>query len=434
MRVECRVSECRRCVSFIHNSLFTIYHSPFTLYFIFIMARQTVSVIATVYNEGPAIARLLDSLAAQSRLPDEVVICDGGSTDDTVAVLHSFGDRLPNLHVLVEPGANISRGRNVAIGAAQGPVIAATDAGVRLDPRWLEWLVAPFEDGSDPAAVAGFFLPDAKGVFETAMAATVLPSLDEIDPDTFLPSSRSVAFRKSVWEAVGGYPEWLDYCEDLLFDFAVNAQQPDKPTAFAWAADALVYFRPRSSLAAFVRQYYRYARGDGKADLWRKRHTIRYATYFVALPALLGHAFWGLFARWLGWVGLAVGLIVYCLRPWQRLAKLGGSLSALERVQAAALIPVILAVGDVAKMAGYPAGILWRRRNRPHSGPLHSGPPHSGPPHSGEGTDSGHTESRSIPEVDEASPHPNSYHLEEETDSHRATNSAPPAAGEAGRG
>ena len=321
-----------------------------------------VSVIATVYNEGASIARLLDSLAAQSRPPDEVVICDGGSRDDTVAIVRSYGDRLPNLRVLVEPGANISRGRNVAIGAARGPLIAATDAGVRLDPCWLERLVAPFEDGREATAVAGFFVPDAQSVFETALAATVLPLTDEIDPDRFLPSSRSVAFRKDVWQAAGGYPEWLDYCEDLLFDFAVNAQQPDKPSAFVWAADALVYFPPRSSLIAFAKQYYRYARGDGKADLWRRRHAIRYATYFVVLPALLGHALWGFAARWLGWAGLVVGLLVYCLRPWQRLAKLGGNLSLLEWMQAAALVPLIRAVGDGAKMAGYPVGVLWRRR------------------------------------------------------------------------
>ncbi|HRJ43275.1 MAG: glycosyltransferase [Caldilineaceae bacterium] len=328
------------------------------------MARQSVSLIATVYNEGESITRLLDSLAAQSRLPDEVVICDGGSSDDTVQILRSYGDRLPNLRVIVEPGANISLGRNVAIAAASGPIIAATDAGVRLDPAWLERLVAPFEDGRDAMAVAGFFLPDAQGIFETAMAATVLPLTDEIDPDSFLPSSRSVAFRKDVWAQAGGYPEWLDYCEDLLFDFAVNALQPDKSTAFAWAPDALVYFRPRSSLASFAKQYYRYARGDGKADLWRKRHAIRYATYFVALPALLGHAFWGFFARWLGWVGLLIGLILYCLHPWQRLAKLGRNFSAREWLQAAALVPVIRAVGDFAKMAGYPVGVWWRRKRR----------------------------------------------------------------------
>ena len=40
-------------------------------------------------------------------------------------------------------------------------------------------------------------------------------------------------------------------------------------------------------LRSYFRQYYRYARGDGKADLWRKRHAIRYVIYLIALPALL---------------------------------------------------------------------------------------------------------------------------------------------------
>ena len=101
-----------------------------------------VTVISTVLNEGEAIRRLLDSLLAQTRRPDEVVIVDGGSRDNTVAVIQEYAGRLP-LRVLVEPGANISRGRNVAIAAATGEVIASVDAGVWLEPQWLEKLVEP---------------------------------------------------------------------------------------------------------------------------------------------------------------------------------------------------------------------------------------------------------------------------------------------------
>jgi glycosyltransferase involved in cell wall biosynthesis len=52
-----------------------------------------ISVIVTVLNEGPAICRLLDSLAAQTRQPHEVVIVDGGSTDDTLATLQAYADQ-----------------------------------------------------------------------------------------------------------------------------------------------------------------------------------------------------------------------------------------------------------------------------------------------------------------------------------------------------
>ncbi len=333
------------------------------------MGGVNVSVIATVYNERATIDRLLDSLAGQTRPPDEVIICDGGSSDGTAAWIRSYSARHPgrlaNLRVIEAPGANISRGRNLAIEAAAGPIIAVTDAGVRLTTIWLEQLVLPWARATDPPiGVAGFFAPDAQGVFETAMAATVLPLEDDIDPATFLPSSRSVAFTRAAWQAAGGYPEWLDYSEDLVFDLKLNGLRTRRSSAFEWAPDALVYFKPRTSVGAFWSQYYRYARGDGKADLWRKRHAARYVTYGLLLPALLGHALWGIFARWLGWVGLAAGLAVYCRRPLQRLMRLRGGLSVAETAQAAALVPLIRVVGDVAKMFGYPVGLLWRRRNR----------------------------------------------------------------------
>ena len=325
-----------------------------------------VSVVATVYNEGNSVKRLMDSLLSQTRQPDEIVICDGGSMDDTVAILNEYREGMPALRVIVETGANISRGRNRAISEANGPIIACTDAGVRLDPGWLEQLVLPFEAGvrceeRSVGAVAGFFVPDVSGPFQVAMGATVLPQEEEIRPSRFLPSSRSMAFTKELWRRVGGYPEWLDYCEDLVFDLRIKVEKEEP--AFAWAPRAVAYFRPRTDLKSFWQQYYRYARGDGKADLWRVRHALRYATYLLLIPALLGHALWGQEARWLGWLGLIVGGIVNCARPWRRMRKLARDLPLFEQMRAALFVPAVRLVGDLAKMAGYPVGLIWRWRN-----------------------------------------------------------------------
>ena len=189
------------------------------------------------------------------------------------------------------------------------------------------------------------------------MGATVLPQLDEIDPAKFLPSSRSVAFTKAAWHAVGGYPEWLDYCEDLIFDFALR----DKFGAFAFAPEAIAYFKPRSSLKSFSRQYYLYARGDGKANLWLKRHLIRYATYLIALPAIT----W-LTTKINPWFALlyVIGGAVYLKQPYQRLRLMINALDRSSRIKAIGWVPIIRVVGDVAKMIGYPAGVWWRRSRR----------------------------------------------------------------------
>jgi glycosyltransferase involved in cell wall biosynthesis len=321
-----------------------------------------VSLVMTVRNEAANLPRLLDSVLAQTLRPADIVIVDGGSTDGTPEVARAYADRLP-VRVIERPGANISEGRNTAIAAATHDIVAVTDAGVRLDPGWLEALAAPLLAGDPPVDVAsGFFVPDPQSPFERAMGATVLPAVEDVDPATFLPSSRSVAFRKAAWESVGGYPEWLDYCEDLVFDLRLK----EAGHGFAFVPEARAYFRPRSTLRDFYVQYYRYARGDGKADLWRKRHAIRYATY-IAGPLL---AKWALRrkdtpAGTVMLVILGLAAAGYCRRPYARLLPMLRGLPLPQALLAVALVPVIRLTGDLAKMAGYPVGVLWRlRRHR----------------------------------------------------------------------
>jgi glycosyltransferase involved in cell wall biosynthesis len=327
---------------------------------------MTVTVILTVLNEAKSLTALFDTLAAQTRQPDEVVVVDGGSSDGTLALLRAeqARRRLP-LVILERPGTNISEGRNAAIAAAQGDIIAVTDAGVRLATQWLELLVAALErtvvgvtPGQEPVVAAGFFRPDPHTLFEVAMGATVLPELWDVEPDRFLPSSRSIAFRKSAAEAVGGYPEWLDYCEDLVFDLRLRRRFGP----FEFEPRALVYFRPRGNLRSFFRQYYRYARGDGKADLWRLRHLIRYLTYLVAIPCIGLLGLWRDRRWWLLYGGALPGMF---LTPWRRLIPLSHGYRVRDRLKAALWVPVIRIVGDVAKMVGYPVGLWWRWRHHP---------------------------------------------------------------------
>jgi glycosyltransferase involved in cell wall biosynthesis len=311
--------------------------------------RERTTLIVTVLDEASTIDALLESIAAQTRPPDEVVVVDGGSRDGTWPRLQTWTTRLP-LRLIRAAGAGIAGGRNLAIEAASGDVIAVTDAGVRLESNWLAQLLAALKDNTD--VVSGFFAADGSTAFERAMGATVLPSLDDIDRDTFLPSSRSVLFRRAAWHKAGGYPEWLDYGEDLVFDLALKRAG----CRFAFAPGAQVWFRPRGSLAAFFRQYYRYARGDGKADLFRRRHALRYATY-VVLATLL-------WRRGAGLAVLPLGVALYTRRPYARLWALLEDRPVPEVVYTLALVPAIRVVGDIAKMLGYPVGVWWRLSHR----------------------------------------------------------------------
>ena len=317
------------------------------------------ALIMTVKNEADALPRLFETLALQTKQPDEIIVADGGSTDDTVKLLRAAAEHL-HLRVLECPGANISQGRNAAIAATDADIIASMDAGTRLDAHWFEKLTAPFAQNNAPDVVSGFFLPDPHGAFETALAATTLPLRRDIRPETFLPSSRSIAFRRAAWQKINGYPEWLDYCEDLIFDFDLQRAG----FRFHFQPDALVYFRPRPTLGKFFRQYYLYARGDGKADLWLKRHLIRYTTYLVALPfSFLVFPFAPLLSAVM-WLGAIVALFG---TPYRRLRILWKNLSPAQKLRALVYVPIIRIAGDVAKMIGYPVGIVWRMQHRARS-------------------------------------------------------------------
>ncbi len=322
---------------------------------------MSVSLICTVRDEADTIAELLDSMLAQSRLPDEIVVNDCGSRDATAEIVRSYAAREPRIR-LVAGGHNISSGRNHAIAAATGTLIACTDAGLVLERDWLARIIQPLETG-EADHVGGFFHPDPRSLFELVLGATNYRFVEEIDAQRFLPFGNSMAFRKEVWEQVGGFPEWISHCEDLLFDRTIEAAGYRR----VFVPDALVLFRPRSSLRAFARQYYFYARGDGIAGLWGMRHAIRYATYSGLLLVLL--AVWRLpRLRWPIGVLLLAGVFGYTRAPYRRLLPQIRSLPLHKQLAALALVPVIRVVGDVAKMVGYPVGRRATRKNSVDNG------------------------------------------------------------------
>jgi len=318
--------------------------------------RDGVALIATVWNEEASIRTFLDGLARQSVHPEEIVIVDGGSTDRTVAELGEWQPRCGcRARVIVEPGAGIATGRNVAIANTEMSMIAVTDAGTSPRPDWFEQITEPLSRAAPPDVVSGFFEPTGETFAERAIAATITPTVDEIDPATFMPSSRSVVFSRDAWQRAGGYPEWLDYCEDLVFDFAIR----DSGARFEFQPNAVVGWIGRPGLRAFAKQYYRYARGDGKADLFPRRHVARYVAYAYAIVSLV------LVVRMpLLFVLGGGGFAAYMARPVRRVLARRSQFAGFAVARAVLMAPVVVVTGDVAKMLGYPVGRVWRRRNR----------------------------------------------------------------------
>lgn len=306
-----------------------------------------LSLVTTVLNADRHVARFLESVAAQTRTPDEIVVVDGGSTDGTLRTLR----RAEGISVIVEPGASIARGRNIAIAAATHDVIAVSDADCVLEPDWLERLLAPIEGGADVAM--GAYRPITETFLDRCMAAVNLPDPDEWDEASFMPSGRSVAFRRSAIEAAGGYPEWLAIGEDMF----VNHRWRDLGMDMRLARDAVAWWRLRPDLRSTWIQYFRYARGDAIAGMYPGRHALRFGVYGGALYALGSRGAW----RKLAALG---GAAAYAAAPIRR--AIAGAGEPAGDIRVAAAVPALMAFVDVAKMAGYLAGLVVRTRSGRH--------------------------------------------------------------------
>ena len=241
---------------------------------------MNVSVIATLYNEAGTVEGLIDSLLAQTRPPDEIVVVDAGSTDGTRQILQRYADEGAPLRVLVRQG-NRSVGRNIAIAAAGGEIVAAIDGGCVAEPNWLEELIRPFD--SQAEWVAGFYRPEGETLRSTSIGLVMVYVREEVGPG-FMPSARSMAFLKPVAEAVGGFPEDLEFAEDTMFDQLLL----DAGHTPALAIDAVVRWRPPRTFRELAFTMFRWGKGDGLAGLRGSIYKRLAVLYAATLAAMIG--------------------------------------------------------------------------------------------------------------------------------------------------
>jgi glycosyltransferase involved in cell wall biosynthesis len=315
-----------------------------------------ISLISTVKNEAGNIDRFLESVFSQTRAPDEFVVCDGGSSDGTAERIQSFSSRGLRLRLIIEPRANISRGRNLAIREARGDILAITDAGCRLEPDWLEEITRPFCDGrrDEVDVVCGYSAPWAETFFQKCLAIAFVVLPEETPVKDLMPSSRCVAVRRTALERAGGYPEWLDIAEDMYLDRRLK----QVGARFLFAPDAVVHWEQQRDSRGVCRQFSRYARWDAQAGVFPRIYVLRFLGYFFGAASVVA-GFWHPLA-WLGFLGL---IALRLRRPLRRIRRYEPAWGPARIALAIAVLAYLVVLIDSSRMIGYVRGQgdKWRK-------------------------------------------------------------------------
>jgi hypothetical protein len=226
-----------------------------------------VTVVVVALDATSTLPAVLAALRGQTAQPAEMVVVDRGSSDGTVALLTAWQPPSSMVFSVIEAvGASVSEARNVAIEAAAFDAILLTDASAIPDLDWVRNLSAALDSGAE--MVGGRVRMVGASTLESAVALARTSEPTGFADDTFVPSGVDMAFTAATWDAVGGFPEWLDAGEDAVFAEAIR----DSGALISYAPDAVTAWRPRLDLPGFLGDLFRTSKACGRAGVRGRRH------------------------------------------------------------------------------------------------------------------------------------------------------------------
>lgn len=306
-----------------------------------------ISFITTVYNEAQTIDSFLKSLVSQTRLPHEIIVVDGGSTDKTMSIISNFQFPISkkNVKIILKKG-NRSVGRNEAIKHANGDIIVCSDSGNILDKDWVKNITKQFKDSSVDV-VAGYYKGKTKDVFQKCLLPYVFVMPDKVKPNNFLPATRSMAFTKKIWKKVDGFDERFSHNEDYVF---ANRLQ-EKGAKIVFAKDAIVNWIPRKTFKEAFIMFFRFALGDAESGISRSSVLLLFTRYFLGLYLIFLSL---LYRSFLPVTVIAFGLLLYLL--WS-VAK---NYQYVLDKKAVFILPKLQFTADAAVLSGTILGVIKR--------------------------------------------------------------------------
>jgi GT2 family glycosyltransferase len=235
-----------------------------------------LSIAVCAYNEERRLPECLDALSRLDYPRLQVIVCDDGSTDETLEVAQSYP-----FTVLALPHGGLSNARNAAMEVATGDIIAYLDADAYCHPEWPYHLALSMED----VGVVGTGGPNLP-VENASRVEQAVASAPGSPVEVLLTSDRAehvpgcnMAYRLADLRAIGGFDSTYVSAGD---DVDVCWRLLDRGGQIAFSAAAQVRHHRRDTIRGYFRQQRGYGRSEG---LLQPKHRHRFNR--------LGQARWG---------------------------------------------------------------------------------------------------------------------------------------------
>lgn len=287
-------------------------------------AKDWISVICPTYNEADTIESVLQFFVTAQPVEKELWIVDGGSTDQTTAIVRDWAVRYPNIHLLHNPHKIVPHALNMGIQASKGHLIVRLDAHTSYAPDYFEAILRVFQN-TQADIVGGPMRPRGKTPVQQAIAHCTTCVFGIGDSrfhleqyEGWVESVYLGAWKRSIFEAIGYFQEDLVRNQDDEFHYRAN----QNGLKVYLHPEIRSFYTPRDSLGKLFQQYYQY--GFYKPLVFKKvrqslrlRHLIpaAFVLYLFSLPLTLVWPWW--IMPLVIYIGLNLYFSLPAKAPWQ---------------------------------------------------------------------------------------------------------------------
>jgi len=227
----------------------------------------------------------------QNRIPDEIIIVNGGGENNCQEMVENWQKEFPALIIIQTKNINLAASRNIGLPHCSGDLILQTDDDARPFPNWIEEMVKAHKNNPACGVVGGRVIDASRGNFLSKIAdIATFPNHKKVQKVRSVAGVNS-SYKKEVIEMIGDYDETLFRGEDVDYNWRAIQSGWD----VLYCPEIKVKHLHRPTWKGLFQQHFMYGRAH---YLVRRKWPTMYSHYPLKISSIKSLLKW--FASW-GW-------------------------------------------------------------------------------------------------------------------------------------